>query len=146
MIKTFGRTLCVMIGLLVANAAHADPLIFYYDQASWLAAAAGLQIGTYSSGSTRTDFFVTENYLTHTIVKVSTITTVTPNGGFSSISTPLPLGFSFPNSCTPIPAGCFGTALQEITISFDSPILGFEADAAIEAIGGIHPIFLNGQN
>ena len=138
MAKTFGGMLFVIVGLLAASAANASPLTFYYDQASWLAAASGLQLGAYSAGSTETVHLDTIEYLPGggiAVLGASTKTIVTPHGGFSSISA----DFSYPTLCSP---GCTVTRPQEIVITFDSPIMGFDATAETDYE---FPITLNGQ-
>ena len=146
-----------LIGLLAANIAHADPLTFYYDQASWLAATSGLPIDTYSGASTETKTFETVEYPgtragggpppgVFPVISTSSASSFAPNGGFSDVSTGYPIGFTFPPICSRPSGGapCVGTGLTGLSISLGTPILGFEGKLFI-ADSGAARIFLNGQ-
>ena len=135
--RVFRAVLFGLAGVLAATSTNATPLTFYYDQASWLAAAAALQIGTYSSGSGETDQLRTVQYPGPQTIGTSTVTTSIPNGGFSSVG---PIDFSYPTSCSP---GCTVTRPTNINISLTSPILGFEANLSLADSLGV--ITLNSQ-
>ena len=135
--RLFRAMLFGLAGALAATSTNATPLAFYYDQASWLAAASALQIGTYSSGSVETDQLRTVQYPGPQIIGTSTVTTSISNGGFSGVG---PIDFSYPTSCVP---GCTVTRPTNINILLTLTIFGFEAN--LNLLDSLGVITLNSQ-
>jgi hypothetical protein len=100
---------------------HADVVQAYYDQASWDAAVAGLSIGNYLSGGTKTLYDDTISTSQPPCIPPAGLcvlnTTVTTSnfGVFDSLDAIM----SYPNMCT-----C--TRTQKVVITFNEPISGFE--------------------
>lgn len=128
LIKTVCATVWAGTALVATGSAANAALAFYYDQASWLAAASGLQIETYSSASTESDQLRTVE-LPGPVITTSTTTTSTSNGGFSSIG---PINFAYPTFFTS------ATRPTDINIFLEQPISGFEANLNIyDSLGKI---------
>jgi hypothetical protein len=144
MFRNFSLALLAIIGLFSGGAGNAAPLTFYTNEADWLAAVSGLNVGPYPYQVTRTDYLTTVE-LTYPggfcciVLGHSTSTTLTGFGSFVAN-----FSFSGLDVCEGAP-NCIVTAPLEVLLTFDTPIVGFGAtDGSVFSILG-GDITVNGQ-
>lgn len=132
--KKFLWTVVITVLVTLCNRSNADPVTAYYDQASWDAAVAGLTVGEYTAGGTKTLYDDTISTRQPPCLPpaglcvLSTTVTTSNFGVFDSLSAVM----SYPTMCDVC------TRTQSIVINFDQPILGFEVvDNSINQHAGL---------
>ncbi len=135
MLRKLGPAFVVIIGSLISGAASAGPLAFFTNEAAWLAAVSGFNVGPYPYDVTRTDNLITVQLKPDgTCCIVTNPHTTITSDGFTS--------FKATFSNTAIDAGFPLTLSRNVSLAFPTPIYGFSGTTA-----GIitDPIFINGQ-
>lgn len=120
--KKFLWTVVITVLVTLCNRSNADPVTAYYDQASWDAAVAGLTVGEYTAGGTKTlydDTISTRQPPCLPPAGLCVLSTTITTSNFGVLDS-LNAIMSYPNMCNPC------TRTQKVVISFDEPIAGFE--------------------
>jgi hypothetical protein len=128
MFRKFGSALLAIIGMLAAGIAGAGPLTFYTDQTVWSAAVSGFNVGAYPNQITRSDHVDTIKITGGPApgFKIVDQSSSTTRMGFTDLQAD---DFSFASPCE-FDLGCLISAIEEVLVTFDTPIMGFATSPA----------------
>jgi hypothetical protein len=135
MLRKLGPAFLVIIGSLISGAASAGPLTFYTNEAAWLAAVSGFNVGPYPYDVTSTDNLITVQLKPDgTCCIVTNPHTTITSDGFTS--------FRARFSSIAIDDGLPLTLSRDVSLSFPTPIYGFATTSSIDEFD---EIYLNEQ-
>jgi hypothetical protein len=129
--RKFVSAIILVAVLFSAHSGFAGPLAFYTDEAAWLQAVSGHQVGTYPYEITRTDYITLYDYDPNVSPSITVVgnTTNLPGSWSNGIFQPA-FYANFSSAGLIIDEGCWGVpcsgipGLTETAIHFETPIYG----------------------
>jgi len=151
--RHFGLALLLIIGLLSCGSARSTPLIFSTNEAAWLAAVSGFDIGTYPDSVIVSDTLANVIANGHGVVVVSTPPPIFPGfspmvgANFTSVNITFSSGLTNPLAVSPcLSPPCGFTFAIDVQVNFPVPVYGFAATMANIGLEGGAQIFINSES